>query len=98
MSQALLQLCQHAQPTAPGAAGGEAPREPGCPMAPPAPEEPSASQLLAKLKYRLLGGEGGEGAFFIFRLTSRLWEAEGAGLVYTIIDQRGKEQGMLSPL
>lgn len=51
-----------------------------------------------KLKYRLLGGEGGEGAFFIFRLTSRLWEAEGAGLVYTIIDQRGKEQGVLSPL
>lgn len=63
-----------------------------------APEEPSASQLLAKLKYRLLGGEGGEGAFFIFRLTSRLWEAEGAGLVYSIIDQRGKEQGVLSPL
>lgn len=67
-------------------------------MAPPALEEPSASQLLAKLKYRLLVREGGEGAFLIFGLTSRLWEAEGAGLMYTVIGQRGKEQGVLSPL
>lgn len=64
MSQALLQLCQHAQPTAPSAAGGEAPREPGCPMAPPCTRGAVSIPVACKIKIQVVRRRGRRRSIF----------------------------------